>query len=111
MEDQVISSNSLVGEQLNLVVEEEEEEFRSCYGEESEWKERDEAVKEESCDEESTVKMYIKGISRCGFGESCKYIGQKYSCLLLSSKGTIISSIIAKFVDTILTLIGYYYET
>lgn len=67
----MISSNSLVGEQLNLVVEEEEEEFRSCYGEESEWKERDEAVKEESCDEESTVKMYLKGISRCGFGESC----------------------------------------
>lgn len=56
-------------EHLNLAIAEvdEEEEFRSCCGEESE----DECLKEEDFCDELTVKMTFKGISIDGFGESC----------------------------------------
>ncbi|GAB2281155.1 hypothetical protein Dimus_015759 [Dionaea muscipula] len=52
-------------------LDEEEEEFRSCCGEDGEWKEKDEPVKAcEDLADDSLVRMYFKGISLDGIGQA-----------------------------------------
>lgn len=57
---------------LNLVREEDEEEFRSCCEDEELWKDNEEQLKGETNDDldEFSVKMFFKGISISGFGDS-----------------------------------------
>lgn len=66
MEDQGdFSDESLVESVRGIQLDEEEEEFRSCCGDEV-WKEREEIVKEDLLQEnldEFSVKMFFKGIS------------------------------------------------
>ncbi|GMN60279.1 hypothetical protein TIFTF001_029373 [Ficus carica] len=59
---------------VNVVREEDEEEFRSCCEDEEVWKETEEPHKEESKNDpvdEFSVKMFFKGMSIDGFGGSC----------------------------------------
>ncbi|KAM1917338.1 hypothetical protein ACFX13_036951 [Malus domestica] len=80
MEGQAISGDEV---SLNLVREEDEEEFRSCCEDDDEvWKEIEEPVKVEAKDEsnddldEFSVKMFFKGMSIAGYGDaSCGLSG------------------------------------
>ncbi|XP_062012370.1 E3 ubiquitin-protein ligase RSL1 [Rosa rugosa] len=69
MEGQVLFGDEIP---VNLPREEDEEEFRSCCEDDEVWKENDEPVKVESKDDldEFSVKMFFKGISVTGFGDS-----------------------------------------
>ncbi|GMH27740.1 hypothetical protein Nepgr_029583 [Nepenthes gracilis] len=71
MEDQDSFVEGSCDNSANYVrLEEDEEEFRSCCGDDGEWKEKDESVKghEERIDR-STTKMYFKAISMEGIVE------------------------------------------
>ncbi len=57
---------------VNIVREEDEEDFRSCCEDEEGWKETEELVKEESKEDldEFSVKMFFKGMSIPDVGDS-----------------------------------------
>lgn len=69
-----MEGQALFGDEIpvNLPREEDEEEFRSCCEDDEVWKENEEPVKVESKDDldEFSVKMFFKGISLTGFGDS-----------------------------------------
>ncbi|XP_015885216.3 E3 ubiquitin-protein ligase RSL1 [Ziziphus jujuba] len=70
MEDEAVFGH---GTSLNVVREEDEEEFRSCCEDEEVWKDNEEPLKggETNDDlDEFSVKMFFKGISISGFGDS-----------------------------------------
>ncbi|GLT54622.1 hypothetical protein SLA2020_278060 [Shorea laevis] len=69
MEDQAVVGGIA---SVNIVREEDEEDFRSCCEDEEVWKETEESVKEESKDDldEFSVKMFFKGISIADVGDS-----------------------------------------
>lgn len=57
---------------VNLLREEDEEEFRSCCEDDEVWKETEEPVKVDPKDDldEFSVKMFFKGMSIAGYGDS-----------------------------------------
>ncbi|KAL9259045.1 E3 ubiquitin-protein ligase RSL1-like protein [Drosera capensis] len=68
MEDQ---PTFIEGSSGHLILEEEDE-FRSCCGEDGGWKEKDEIVKAvDDINDESVVRIYFKGVSLDGIREDC----------------------------------------
>ncbi|KAJ7949949.1 RBR-type E3 ubiquitin transferase [Quillaja saponaria] len=69
MEDLTILGD---GAHINIVREEDEDEFRSCCEDEEVWEETEEHLKEEITEslDESSVKMFFKGISIAGIEDS-----------------------------------------
>ncbi|KAL2474749.1 RING/U-box superfamily protein [Abeliophyllum distichum] len=73
MEEQtVLIEGSSVCEAKEVKLEEDEDEFRSCFEDEDELKEREESTKEDLEDDldADSVKMYFKGVSVVGPGDS-----------------------------------------
>lgn len=60
------------GASVNSIRDEDEDEFRSCCEDEEVWKDNEEPLKGETNDDvdEFSVKMFFKGISIAGFGDS-----------------------------------------
>lgn len=70
MDDEVVFGN---GVYVNSVKDEDEDEFRSCCEDEEVWKDNEEPLKVGADDDvfdETSAKMFFKGISIAGFGDS-----------------------------------------